>query len=182
MRKKKYILLLLVAHGGGWLQAQHSFTARVEDAGSGEVLYGASAVVEGLAAGSISDENGVLTIERIPDGNHTIRFSFLGYEPQVHTCTFPPATADTAIIRMEVAGKELEEVTVTTTRSTRTIQNLPTRVEFIGAEELEEKANMKPGDIRMLLNESTGILTQQTSPTSANASLRIQGLDGRYTL
>lgn len=40
---------------------------------------------------------------------------------------------------------------------------------------------MKPGDIRMLLNESTGIITQQTSATSGNASIRIQGLDGRYT-
>ena len=40
---------------------------------------------------------------------------------------------------------------------------------------------MKPGDIRMVLTESTGIQTQQTSATSANASIRIQGLDGRYT-
>jgi iron complex outermembrane receptor protein len=40
---------------------------------------------------------------------------------------------------------------------------------------------MKSGDIRMLLSESTGIQTQQTSATSANASIRIQGLDGRYT-
>jgi iron complex outermembrane receptor protein len=40
---------------------------------------------------------------------------------------------------------------------------------------------MKPGDIRMMLNESTGIQTQQTSATSGNSSIRIQGLDGRYT-
>lgn len=40
---------------------------------------------------------------------------------------------------------------------------------------------MKPGDIRMLLAESTGIQTQQTSATSANAAIRIQGLDGKYT-
>jgi iron complex outermembrane receptor protein len=33
----------------------------------------------------------------------------------------------------------------------------------------------------MLLNESTGIQTQQTSATSYNSSIRIQGLDGRYT-
>jgi outer membrane receptor protein involved in Fe transport len=32
-----------------------------------------------------------------------------------------------------------------------------------------------------VLTESTGIQTQQTSVTSANASIRIQGLDGRYT-
>src|SRR3546814_7816009 len=40
---------------------------------------------------------------------------------------------------------------------------------------------MKPGDIRMLLAESTGIQTQQTSATSGNSSIRIQGLDGKYT-
>ncbi len=32
-----------------------------------------------------------------------------------------------------------------------------------------------------MLSESTGIQMQQTSATSANASIRIQGLDGRYT-
>lgn len=79
------------------------------------------------------------------------------------------------------AEEDLEEVVISSTRSTRTIQNIPTRVEFIGGEELEEKGNMKPGDIRMMLNESTGIQTQQVSATSANASIRIQGLDGRYT-
>jgi iron complex outermembrane receptor protein len=54
-------------------------------------------------------------------------------------------------------------------------------VEIISGEELDEKGNMKPGDIRMLLNESTGIQTQQTSAISYNSSIRIQGLDGRYT-
>jgi outer membrane receptor for ferrienterochelin and colicins len=76
---------------------------------------------------------------------------------------------------------ELEEIIITSTRSTRTIQDIPTRVESIAGEELEEKSNMKAGDIRMLLSESTGIQTQQTSAISANASIRIQGLDGRYT-
>lgn len=40
---------------------------------------------------------------------------------------------------------------------------------------------MKPGDIRMLLSESTGIQTQQTSAISGNAMIKIQGLDGKYT-
>jgi iron complex outermembrane receptor protein len=88
---------------------------------------------------------------------------------------------DTIPALLENSTLELEEIIISSTRSTRTIQNIPTRLEFIGVEELEEKANMKPGDIRMLLSESTGIQTQQTSPISANASIRIQGLDGRYT-
>ena len=77
---------------------------------------------------------------------------------------------------METEEEEEEEVVIQSTRSTRTIRDIPTRVEFVAGEELDEKANMKPGDIRMVLNESTGITTQQTSATSANASIRIQGL------
>ena len=90
-------------------------------------------------------------------------------------------TRDTLTVPLKAEGEELDEVVVSSTRSTRSIQNIPTRIEFIGGEELEEKGNMKPGDIRMMLNESTGIQTQQVSATSANSSIRIQGLDGRYT-
>jgi outer membrane receptor for ferrienterochelin and colicins len=78
-------------------------------------------------------------------------------------------------------GEELEEVVIGATRSSRTIANIPTRLEVIAGEEIDEKGNMKPGDIRMILAESTGIQTQQTSATSGNASIRIQGLDGKYT-
>ncbi|CAN5438516.1 hypothetical protein BH10BAC5_BH10BAC5_27420 [soil metagenome] len=76
---------------------------------------------------------------------------------------------------------ETEEIIISTTRGSRTIDNVPTRVEAISGEELDEKANMKPGEIRMVLSESTGIQTQQTSATSYNSSIRIQGLDGKYT-
>lgn len=78
-------------------------------------------------------------------------------------------------------GDEMEEVVVISARNHRTLDDTPLRVQILGAEELREKANMKPGDIRMMLNESTGIQVQQTSATSFNSSVRIQGLDGRYT-
>ena len=78
-------------------------------------------------------------------------------------------------------GEEIEQIVVTSTRNRRSFAEQPTRVEVLGGEEINEKASMKPGDIRMLLNESTGIQVQQTSATSFNSSIRIQGLDGRYT-
>lgn len=90
-------------------------------------------------------------------------------------------TTDTTSIYKTDKTQEMEEVVISSTRSSRTIKDIPTRVEFIAGEELDEKANMKPGDIRMILSESTGIQVQTTSATSANASIRIQGLDGRYT-
>ena len=88
--------------------------------------------------------------------------------------------AEAVIIHME-KELELEEITISTTRSSRTIENIPTRIEFLGPEELGEKAVMNSANIAMLLRESTGIQMQQTSANSANQSIRIQGLDGRYT-
>jgi len=70
---------------------------------------------------------------------------------------------------------------VQSTRTSRAIATVPTRVEVIALEEIDEKGNMRPANVSMLLHESTGIQVQQTSATSANASIRMQGLDGRYT-
>jgi iron complex outermembrane receptor protein len=75
----------------------------------------------------------------------------------------------------------LEEIVIQSSRSTRTVRKIPTRIEFIGAEELGEKAIMNPTNISMVLRESTGIQMQQTSLSSGSTNIRIQGLDGRYT-
>lgn len=77
--------------------------------------------------------------------------------------------------------EELEEVVVQSTRTSRTIKNTPTRIETIDAEELAEKTNMKAANVSLILHESTGLQVQQTSATSGNSSIRVQGLDGKYT-
>jgi outer membrane receptor for ferrienterochelin and colicins len=159
---------------------QNSFDAVVRDSESGEPLVGATALIKGTSIGGTSDQNGQIRIHDIPDGEQIVEFSFLGYRPELLRIKFPYAGQRTVVL-LQAIKEELEEIVITSTRSSRTIADIPTRVEFIAGEELNEKANMKPGDIRMLLSESTGIQTQQTSPTSANASIRIQGLDGRYT-
>jgi len=75
----------------------------------------------------------------------------------------------------------LEELTVSATRTNRRVADEPTRVEVLGREEIAEKLLMTPGDIQMLLNESSGLRVQNTSPSLGSANLRIQGLRGRYT-
>lgn len=160
---------------------QNTFQAIVKDEKSKEVLIGVNAVLNKTTTGASSDENGMITISNIPDGAQQITFSYLGYETETKSFSFPLLSATPIEIFMEQDEEMLEEVTISSTRGTRSIQNIPTRVEFISSEELGEKGSMKPGDIRMLLNESTGIITQQTSATSGNAAIRIQGLDGRYT-
>lgn len=74
-----------------------------------------------------------------------------------------------------------EEITITSTRSSRTIEDEPTRMEVIAGEEIEEKANMNASNISTMLRETPGLQVQQVSPTSFNMTFRIQGLEGRYT-
>lgn len=161
--------------------AQNTFTAVVKDSEDKEPLIGVTVQVIGTSIITTSDENGQITLTDIPNGLQEIQFDFVGFSQRKYSFNFPLQSTTPIEILIDESSTELESIVISSTRSSRTIQNIPTRIEFIGSEELEEKGNMKPGDIRMLLAESTGIHVQTTSPTSANASIRIQGLDGRYT-
>ncbi len=162
--------------------AQHIFKARITDNKTKEALPGATIEWMQQKQAKQADQNGQVQFEELPAGTQQFTISFTGYQEKELSLTFPLPDTGYIIIEMELEEEEMEEeVVVTATRISRTISAIPTRVEVISGEELGEKANMKPGDIRMLLTESTGIQTQQTSATSYNASIRIQGLDGRYT-
>jgi outer membrane receptor for ferrienterochelin and colicins len=178
---KRFIVLLVTAINIAAVFGQNTFKAVVKDSETKETLIGATAVVQGTTNGASADVNGMIEIKNIPDGKQTIVFSYIGYETRKDAFNFPLASKESIEILLENGAEKVEEVVVSSTRSSRTIDNIPTRMETIAGEELEEKGNMNPGDIRMMLNESTGIQTQQTSATSYNSSIRIQGLDGKYT-
>ena len=161
--------------------AQNTFNAVVRNSENKNPLIGVTASIKGTSLAATSNENGQIIIVNVPDGVQEIHFSYVGFYERIDTLGFPLKDTSVIEILLKENSEELDEVVISSTRSTRSIQNIPTRIEFIGSEELGEKGNMKPGDIRMLLAESTGIHVQTTSPTSANASIRIQGLDGRYT-
>ncbi|MDP3914487.1 MAG: TonB-dependent receptor plug domain-containing protein [Bacteroidota bacterium] len=161
--------------------AQNTFTTVVRDSETKEPLTGVTVLVRGTANGTATDHNGFARITNIPDGKCVFLIRMIGYEEHEEDFIFTFSQQDTVKIFLSASDEEVDEVIITATRSSRTIENTPTRLEAISGEELEEKGNMKPGDIRMMLNESTGIQTQQTSATSYNSSIRIQGLDGKYT-
>jgi len=144
-----------------------------------EPLMGATVYFEALNKGAVTNFDGVTEFSNIPNGQHQIIISFLGFETLEIAIQVP--SEKELIFKLEESGSTLEEVIIQSTRSTRTVKKIPTRIEFIGAEELGEKAIMNPTNISMVLRESTGIQMQQTSLSSGSTNIRIQGLDGRYT-
>jgi iron complex outermembrane receptor protein len=162
-------------------KAQHNFSAVIVNANTNEPLAGATVFAKQQQITAVSDSSGKVIIAGIAPGKQVFVVSYVGFIEKTVACNFPPDQNDLVIKLDPHEEDEEEQVVVTATRTSRSIANIPTRTEVISGEELMEKANMKPGDIRMLLNESTGIQTQQTSATSFNSGIRIQGLDGRYT-
>lgn len=178
---KKICLLLLATiliYSAG---AQNTFNVIIKDAKTLYPLAGASVQLSATNKGSLADTLGHAVLENIPNGKQLIAFSFTGYETISRNFLFPMVNSNEVIILLNAKEDEMDEVIIQSTRTSRTIGNTATRVETIDGEELDEKNNMRPANVSMLLHESTGLQVQQTSATSGNASIRVQGLDGRYT-
>lgn len=179
--KQLLMTLLIVSCVHVVCLGQYTFKAIIKDAKSKEALIGSTAIIKGTTIGASADANGFIRLENIPTGKQTLKFSFIGYQSISDTFSFPLSSETTITIYLQPNEEELEEVIVSSTRTGRNIDDVPTRIEAIGLEEIDEKSNMRPTNVSMLLHESTGIQVQQTSATSANQSIRIQGLDGKYT-
>lgn len=173
--------LILFPLGEAFSQTNFTYRAQIIDDESELPLVGATLQLINSSFAAVSDEEGMIRLDAVSAGTYTIEVRFLGYRTARFERSFPNESDEVELIALHHDEEEMEAIVVQSMRSSRVIEDIPTRVEVIAGEELAEKGNMKPGDIRMLLNESTGIQTQQTSATSYNSSIRIQGLDGKYT-
>ncbi|HXG92235.1 MAG TPA: TonB-dependent receptor [Blastocatellia bacterium] len=177
---KKVLLAVTILLTAQAVLAQNAFKATIRNEASKEPVAGATVSVLNTEITGTTDANGRVELINIPDGEQTIEIFSPGYQTKELKLTFPLADQSEQVIFIK--ANEVGEVTITsTTRISREIDDVPTRIEAISEEEVDEKINMRPANVSMVLNESTGIKVQQTSATSYTQSIRIQGLDGRYT-
>tara|TARA_R110002020_G_scaffold154714_6_gene335317 strand:- start:222041 stop:224218 length:2178 start_codon:yes stop_codon:yes gene_type:complete len=179
MKKQLSILLLCIIGFTAYAQEANTINVQVYTQKDSIPLVGATVYLPQLNKGTVTNVDGKAILENIKEGSYQLSVSYIGFQPYNQTVTLP---ADTELtVYLEENDNALEEVVLQSSRSTRTIQRIPTRIEFIGGEELAEKSMMNATNISMVLRESTGIQMQQTSLSSGNMNIRIQGLDGRYT-
>ncbi len=179
--KNKITTLLAFILIGITATAQTSFRCIVQDGETHAPLMGASVFVEKTKQGTSTDTTGSAVLQNISNGAHTIRFTMVGYTGKTIRYVFPvPDT--TAIITLDKPQEATEEeVIVSSSRTESGIENLPTKVEVLGAEEVNEEVGIKPGNIASLLGDVAGIQIQQTSAATGNSEMRVQGLPGKYT-
>jgi iron complex outermembrane receptor protein/outer membrane receptor for ferrienterochelin and colicins len=159
---------------------KNSIKVSIKNEETKEAVAGATVTVKDTEITKMTGADGKAKLAGISDGEQTIEIFSPGYEAAELKLRFPLADQSEKLVFIKV-NNEVGEVVISTTRSGREIDDTPTRVEAIDEEEIDEKSSMRSSNVSMILNESTGIKVQQTSATSYTQSIRIQGLDGRYT-
>ena len=172
-------LLLLLSATPVDAAAQETGRLRVEVRAVGEAVAGATVAVAGTT--QVTDATGVALVSA-PAGTVEVTVEHEGFVPVTVAVSLAAGEERVVQVELEPAMAIGEEVTVVaSTRTGRRIEDQPMRVEVLDREEIEEKMLMTPGDIVMMLNEMGGMRVQATSPSLGAASVRIQGMRGRYT-
>lgn len=175
-------LLILFSCITAYAGAQNIFSCSIRDAATKKALHGVTAAVTGTTVAAASDSNGHVFIRSLAAGSIQITFSHIGYQTQTLSFVIPQQNNASPVIYLQPAAEKTEEeVIVTSSRTNSRIEDLPTKVEVLGSEEVGEENGIKPGNIASLLGDVAGIQIQQSSATTGNADARVQGLPGKYT-
>lgn len=178
---KKVILPLLLFFSSPSLFAQ-TIRGTVKNAADGKSLQGVSVRIVAVKKGVVTDSAGGYSIRLATVGKYTLHFSHTGYVEKDTSFLLQANEIMYLDVLIEEAKENLDDVViVSSSRTNSRIEDLPTKVEVLGMEEVHEENGIKPGNIASLLGDIAGIQIQQTSAATGNADMRIQGLQGKYT-
>src|SRR5262249_39514590 len=177
MARSAFPLFMVMLMMSGPTPAQElAATVRVEVICDSAPVAHASVSVGGKTGDT--DTNGIVSLPTAL-GTADIAVTKEGFLPAKTRVTVDEPREWRVTIELKAAEARKEQVTVSATRTDARLQDVPTRVETLDQDEIEEKTMMTPGDIVMLLNEMGGLRVQTTSPSLGAASVRIQGMRGR---
>ncbi|MDA1094527.1 MAG: TonB-dependent receptor [Acidobacteria bacterium] len=172
-------LVLILAVSTHTATGQDLGQLQVEVRAGEEPVSGVEVLVAG--ATTTTDAAGVARLD-VPAGATQVSLARNGFVSMTVSVLVVAGEIRRVGVQLEPDVSVAEEViVVASTRSDRRIDDQPLRVEVLNREEIEEKMLMTPGDIVMLLSEMGGMRVQTTSPSLGGASVRIQGMRGRYT-
>jgi iron complex outermembrane receptor protein len=153
-------------------------TVRVEVRSEDGPVRDAEVVING--ATQKTDAQGV-TLFTVPAGSIEIVVVKEGFTPASASVDVQPNQQQPVTIELNRNATFEEHVTVSATRTDKRVEDVPMRVEVLAPEEVQEQISQRPGDIVSMMSEMGGIRVASTSPSLGAASVRIQGMRGRYT-
>ncbi len=134
-----FLCLLLIS---GFLHAQTTVTGNISD-NSGNPLIGATILVVGTNAGTVTDLDGNYKVS-VPDGAEILKISYTGFASQVINLSTYSGTVDLVLEADQLA---LDEVVVTGTFSGRSQKESPISMTYLNSKQLQRLAASSQADI-----------------------------------
>jgi iron complex outermembrane receptor protein/hemoglobin/transferrin/lactoferrin receptor protein len=140
----------------------------------GTPIPGVQVVDPALQRGTTTDAEGTYRIDRLPTGEHTIEFRYVGYQTAVRTVTLSAGETETIDVSLKTRVLETDGVTVTGTARARSTLRAPQDVDVMAAEDLQARSSAALGEL--LQDNVDGVSSIQTGSQAGKPVLR--GLSG----
>ncbi len=146
------------------------FTGTVTDGESGDPLFGVDVVIN--ESGTTTDFDGNFKLD-LPNGEHTVTFSYVGFDPIVQTFTIAGAPY---VLNVKLGGVELLNEIVVTADIARD-RETPVAFTNIPTAKIEEE--LASQDIPMILNSTPGAYATNSGGGDGDARVSIRGFNQR---
>jgi len=171
----KNILLIAFVFMGLQALGQENFRVSGKITSGNAILAYANVSIAALSKGATTDDEGSYEV-MLPEGIHTLRFSFLGFKPK--EIRLDITGHQTLNVDLE-QGSGLDEVVVSGTLKAMTRSKSPVPVEIYSQSFLRE--NPTPNVFEALQNVN-GVRPQINCNVCNTGDIHINGLEGPYTL
>jgi outer membrane receptor for ferrienterochelin and colicin len=172
------LLLLLCLLGTHFLAAQNIIRGMVHqqvEEGANPVLPGASIYWHNTDLGTVTDKNGMFSLERHPDTD-TLVVSFVGFQTQM----FIVQTDEMIHVTMEPDGATIGTVDVVEEKEATEIKLLlPTNTQIMNQKELRKAACCSLSES---FETNPAVDASFTDAVTGTRQIKMLGLDGKYTM
>lgn len=162
--------LILLFPVSGLAQGTGTVRGKVTRADEGAALAGVRVTVRGTGIAGVTGPGGTYQLERVPAGQQTILFRWLGYRPQETQVTVTAGGVTTADAALQAQPVALEEVVVTASRTPERVVEAPAAVSIADVPEI--RAAAITGQLPRVMANVPGVDLVQSGVTDFNLNAR----------
>lgn len=142
---------------------------------SSEGLPGATIVLKGHNIGTISDPNGYYTLENVPNGQHTLLATSIGYSKSFKDFTLRDNESIIINFLLKESTEELGEVVISAKSESALKKSEPIQVESMSLKTVTNQVK----DLADALIMLPGVRVQSSGSLGAYADISLNGLSGQ---
>ncbi len=156
-----------------------SITGHVVDKTTGEHLPFVNIQLKGTSIGSTTDVTGHYLLTNLPVGETVIVFSMVGYKTAEYTINLKHNKTHELYAEIEESSFIMDQVVVTANKYETKKRETAAIVNVVSPLMFETTTSNNIGDV---LNYQTGLRVENGCQNCGQSSLRINGLEGQYSL